>query len=180
MWYCVGALEKLLNHEYLPWTSWSIPSNTRVVLIGHSNGGQGAWHIAERFPDRVVAGKLLSRPLFKGLTHAFSYPRRCIHQVSGLCTVDAIAVCLLHGPRISILTRWQSARHFVDPALNSILESSLTPDDNDLFLSNIAGVSVLAVHGWVYFVTASIFSDTPSAAMMEMCRRGIPGSCSAC
>ena len=35
----------------------------------------------------------------------------------------------------------------MDPVLNSILESSLTPDDNDLFSSNLAGLSVLAVHG---------------------------------
>lgn len=64
VWYCVDALEKLLKHEGLPWTSWSTPSNTQVVLIGHSNGGQGTWHIAERFPDRVIAGKLSPRPLF--------------------------------------------------------------------------------------------------------------------
>lgn len=40
-----------------------------------------------------------------------------------------------------------SAGHFIDPALNSILESTLTPDDNDLFLSNVAGLPILAVHG---------------------------------
>ena len=63
MWYCVGALEKLLGDNDRPWAPWTIPSNTRVVLVGHSNGGQGAWHIAERFPDRVVAGKWLSYPI---------------------------------------------------------------------------------------------------------------------
>ena len=67
-WYCVDALEKLLRDESLPWASWSIPKNTQVVLIGHSNGGQGTWHIAERFPDRVIAGMFSSRSLFEGLT----------------------------------------------------------------------------------------------------------------
>lgn len=68
VWHCTDALEKLLQDEDLPWTSWSIPSNTQVVLIGHSNGGQGTWHIAERFPDRVAAGKLSSQPPSKGPT----------------------------------------------------------------------------------------------------------------
>jgi hypothetical protein len=39
--------------------------------------------------------------------------------------------------------------HYMDPMLRVILESSLTPDDNDLHLSNIAHTPVLAVHGCV-------------------------------
>lgn len=31
-------------------------SNLRVLILGHSNGGQGTWYMASRFPDRVVAG----------------------------------------------------------------------------------------------------------------------------
>lgn len=26
-------------------------------LVGHSNGGQGAWHLAARYPDRIVGGR---------------------------------------------------------------------------------------------------------------------------
>jgi hypothetical protein len=37
----------------------------------------------------------------------------------------------------------------MDPAVRAILESSLTPDDNDLFLSNLVDTPVLAVHGSV-------------------------------
>lgn len=37
--------------------------------------------------------------------------------------------------------------HFIDPMMRAILESSMTPDDNDLFLTNILDVPVLAVHG---------------------------------
>ncbi|KAF9651433.1 hypothetical protein BDM02DRAFT_3091108 [Thelephora ganbajun] len=114
VWHCVEALGKLLSDENLPWTSWSIPSNIRAVLIGHSNGGQGTWHITARSPDRVVAAV----------------------PAAGYIKSQAYVP----------LTQ-SHARHFVDPALNSILESSLTPDDNDLFLSNVAGVSILAVHG---------------------------------
>ena len=67
MWSCVEALEKVLGDENLPWTSWGAPPDTRVVIIGHSNGGQGTWHITERFPDRVVAGTWLRCPVFHGL-----------------------------------------------------------------------------------------------------------------
>ena len=37
--------------------------------------------------------------------------------------------------------------HFADPSLRAVLESSLTPDDNDLFLGNLEGKHVLALHG---------------------------------
>ena len=37
--------------------------------------------------------------------------------------------------------------HYIDPALRAVLESAYTPDDNDLFLSNIAHLPILAVHG---------------------------------
>lgn len=35
----------------------------------------------------------------------------------------------------------------MDPALRAILQSTLTPDDNDLFLSNLVDMPVLAIHG---------------------------------
>ena len=39
--------------------------------------------------------------------------------------------------------------HFIDPWLRAILETSFTPDDNDLFLSNLADTPILAIHGCV-------------------------------
>lgn len=41
----------------------------------------------------------------------------------------------------------RSFSHFIDPFLRAILETSLTPDDNDLFVSNLVGIPILAVHG---------------------------------
>ncbi|KAL1709962.1 hypothetical protein EV121DRAFT_275862 [Schizophyllum commune] len=32
----------------------SISEKPKALLVGHSNGGQGAWYLASRFPDRVV------------------------------------------------------------------------------------------------------------------------------
>jgi hypothetical protein len=52
------------------------------------------------------------------------------------------------GGVIEIGVALRRAAHFIDPALNAILESSLTPDDNDLFLSNLAHIPILAIHGY--------------------------------
>ncbi|KAF9792100.1 hypothetical protein BJ322DRAFT_1027120 [Thelephora terrestris] len=114
VWHCVESFGELLGDKNHPWASWSIPSNTRVVIMGHSNGGQGAWHIAGRFPDRIA-----------GVVAAAGYVKSQAY----------VPLTQSH------------AQHFMDPALNAILETSMTPDDNDLFLSNIGGTPILAVHG---------------------------------
>ncbi|KAJ6606577.1 hypothetical protein DFH09DRAFT_1242069 [Mycena vulgaris] len=89
-----------------------LTADTPVVLMGHSNGGQGAWYLASRFPDRVL-----------GVVPAAAY-------IKSQAYVPLVI-----------------SAHFIDPAARAILESSLTPDDNDLFLSNLVDTSVLAVHG---------------------------------
>lgn len=42
-----------------------------------------------------------------------------------------------------------SSAHFIDPFLRALLESSSTPDDNDIFLSNLVDTPSLVLHGWV-------------------------------
>lgn len=59
-WSTVAALAATLNSRE-EWHLWRIQEHTRVMLIGHSNGGQGAWHLASRYPDRVVAGECCCR-----------------------------------------------------------------------------------------------------------------------
>ncbi len=39
------------------------------------------------------------------------------------------------------------SNHFVDPSLMGVLQSALTPYDNDMYASNLAFTPVLAVHG---------------------------------
>jgi len=39
------------------------------------------------------------------------------------------------------------SHHYADPALIGILQSSLTPYNNDLYASNLVNIPVLAVHG---------------------------------
>jgi pimeloyl-ACP methyl ester carboxylesterase len=52
-WGTVSALSSIL--ELSPkWKAWAIASE-KVVIIGHSNGGQGSWYNAARHPDRVAA-----------------------------------------------------------------------------------------------------------------------------
>jgi pimeloyl-ACP methyl ester carboxylesterase len=58
MWASVDALVVILDNNK-SWHLWRMTESTPVVLIGHSNGGQGAWHIASRYPDRVLAGEFL-------------------------------------------------------------------------------------------------------------------------
>ncbi|KAF7338633.1 Transmembrane protein [Mycena venus] len=119
-WGSVDALVAILNAN--PSESWrarrlgnsEARTGTRVVLMGHSNGGQGAWYLASRFPDRVL-----------GVVPAAAYIKS-----------QAYVPLLM-----------SRSAHFIDPAVRAILESSLTPDDNDLFLSNLVDTPVLAVHG---------------------------------
>jgi pimeloyl-ACP methyl ester carboxylesterase len=46
----------LILEENSIWHPWKLTTNTSVVVMGHSNGGQGAWYLASRYPDRVIGG----------------------------------------------------------------------------------------------------------------------------
>ncbi|KAG6836615.1 hypothetical protein H0H93_006036 [Arthromyces matolae] len=109
-WASVDSLCTILRGN-VDWEQWRIDADARVVLVGHSNGGQGAWYLASRYPDRVAgAAAYLSSETY---------------------------------------VPWSMSRsaHYTDPALRAILSSSLTPDDNDLHLSNLVNVPILALHG---------------------------------
>lgn len=56
IWGTVDALYAVLQSHH-DWNPWALAKNTRVLVTGHSNGGQGTWHLASRYPDRVVGGK---------------------------------------------------------------------------------------------------------------------------
>ncbi|KAF7359398.1 Transmembrane protein [Mycena sanguinolenta] len=112
-WGSVDALVAILAVNP-SWHTRKLADGMRVVLMGHSNGGQGAWYLASRFPDRVLG------------------------------VVPAAAYIKSQSYVPLIMSR---SAHFIDPAVRAILESSLTPDDNDLFLSNLVDMPVLAVHG---------------------------------
>ncbi|KAI4528329.1 hypothetical protein K525DRAFT_252265 [Schizophyllum commune Loenen D] len=48
-WRSVDSLVAILKTRNIP-----AQANPKALLVGHSNGGQGAWYLASRFPDRVV------------------------------------------------------------------------------------------------------------------------------
>ncbi|KAL1669386.1 hypothetical protein GGF50DRAFT_123232 [Schizophyllum commune] len=48
-WRSVDSLATILKARGI-----TAQANPRTLLVGHSNGGQGAWYLASRFPDRVV------------------------------------------------------------------------------------------------------------------------------
>ncbi|TFK67890.1 hypothetical protein BDN72DRAFT_821909 [Pluteus cervinus] len=112
-WDSVEALERILCTD-TSWTAWKPQGEAPVILIGHSNGGQGAWHLAVHDPDRV-AGVIAAAGYIKSQAY----------------------VSLTHS----------RSAHYIDPMLRAILETSLTPDDNDLYLSNLADIPILAIHG---------------------------------
>ncbi|KAL0947293.1 hypothetical protein HGRIS_013412 [Hohenbuehelia grisea] len=114
-WASLDALVKII-HQRPQWKPWALAPQTRAIVMGHSNGGQGAWYLASRFPDRTLA------------------------------VVPAAAY--IKSQSYVPLTMSRSA-HFIDPVLRAILESSLTPDDNDLFIPNLLDTPLLAVHGGV-------------------------------
>jgi len=112
-WGSVDALGAILKSRDA-WRGYELADDTRVLLLGHSNGGQGAWWNAARYPDRIAA------------------------------VIPAAAY--LKSQAYVPLIQSHSA-HYVDPFLRAILETALTPDDNDLFLSNLAHTQILAIHG---------------------------------
>ncbi|KAI9446617.1 hypothetical protein H4582DRAFT_2069921 [Lactarius indigo] len=111
-WGTVSALDVILR-TCSRRKAWAIAPE-KVVVIGHSNGGQGTWYNAARHPDRVAA----------------------IIPAAGYIKAQAYVP----------LTQSRSA-HFIDPFLRAILECSFTPDDNDLFLSNLVDTPALVIHG---------------------------------
>ncbi|KAF8197391.1 hypothetical protein BJ912DRAFT_1078312, partial [Pholiota molesta] len=113
-WTALDALSALVHDRRFKLPElWVFPNDTQVVLMGHSNGGQGAWHISSRFPDRVLAA---------------------IPAAAYMKSQAYVPLTIASG-------------HFVDPILRSILESSLTPDDNDLHVTNLVDTPILAIHG---------------------------------
>ena len=86
--------------------------------------------MASRWPDRVCGGEYF---LF-----LHPYHPECFTVVPAAGYIKSQAY-----------VSWCMSRfaHFVDPELRAVLDSSLTPDDDDLFLGNLVGKPVLAVHG---------------------------------
>ncbi|CAA7270176.1 unnamed protein product [Cyclocybe aegerita] len=114
-WASLDALSAMTHRRELSLPEgWVIPPDTKVIVIGHSNGGQGTWYFASRYPDKVIAA------------------------VPAAAFIKSQAYIPLSLAR---------SGHFIDPSLRAILESSLTPDDNDLHLSNLVDTRVLAFHG---------------------------------
>lgn len=54
-WGSLDALVAILEANSV-WHAWKLTENTPVVVMGHSNGAQGAWYLASRYPDRVLGG----------------------------------------------------------------------------------------------------------------------------
>lgn len=108
VWAARKAADQILHRTV------NIPRNKESVLLGHSNGGQGVWHVGQRNPDLV----------------------RGIVALSGYTTINNY-----------VPFTEQRSNHFADPALLGVLQSSLTPYNNEIYVSNLASVPMVVVHG---------------------------------
>ncbi|KAE8271397.1 hypothetical protein A4X09_0g942 [Tilletia walkeri] len=86
----------------------------KLIVVGHSNGGQGAWHFMTKHPNEVLGGVVAA-----GYIKMMDYV----------------------GPN------WHVGRQHADPVLTGILRSSLSPFENDLSASNLAGIPLLVKYG---------------------------------
>ncbi|TFL01448.1 hypothetical protein BDV98DRAFT_593331 [Pterulicium gracile] len=109
----VDALARILTKQG---SHAQMEENTPVILLGHSNGGQGAWWIAARNPDRVLAVAAAA-----GYIKSQSY----------------------------IPWTMSRSQRYTDPALQAVLETSLTADNNELFLTNLVNKQVMGIHGGI-------------------------------
>jgi pimeloyl-ACP methyl ester carboxylesterase len=57
-WASLDGLISILEQGAI-WEAWRLKKDTRVIVLGHSNGGQGAYYLASRFPDRVLGGSFV-------------------------------------------------------------------------------------------------------------------------
>ncbi|SCZ96071.1 BZ3500_MvSof-1268-A1-R1_Chr8-1g09984 [Microbotryum saponariae] len=89
----------------------------KLVVLGHSNGGQGAWYLMSRYPD-LVAGGVPAAGYVK-IQDYVPYHLSVGHHYRDPSLAGGI----------------------------QILISSLASFDNDLYASNLVGLNILARHG---------------------------------
>lgn len=109
-WASLDALTSILGRNPA-WHPWKLKRGTKAVVLGHSNGGHGAWYLASRYPDRVLGGsypvsRRVSRLTFYGhscsgglvtvlgLAHALELTKcHKLYQITSLYLVDNVTVC---------------------------------------------------------------------------------------
>ncbi|KAH9911416.1 uncharacterized protein B0H18DRAFT_1062622 [Fomitopsis serialis] len=113
-----------------PTTRGCCSSATRMAAKGH--GGTRRGTRIESLPVCLLS----SRPSPMPRLHSLSIP------IGAVIPAAAYLKSQAYVPLIQ-----SHSAHYVDPFLRAILETALTPDDNDLFLSNLAHTQILAIHG---------------------------------
>lgn len=127
---------------------WGNVDSQQLVVLGHSNGGQGAWYLAARWPDKILGGDFIRiHCLSSSLTPAVVVPAAGFLKSQQYVPWTLSRYGLMSCIPNALQTLTNRSAHYLDPALRAILDTSLTPDDNDLHLSNLVDTPVLAVHG---------------------------------
>ena len=80
-----------------------------------------------------------------------SPPKTCIDYLLAAASTAAAYT----KSQLYVTLQHSHGSHFIDHSLRSVLESALMPDDNDLFVTNVAGMPLLALHGCVSLLPRS-------------------------
>lgn len=109
---------------------------------------RGIWHHDIRIELLEVSGYISFRHYSSSTINPYSCSCCWIYQDASLCAAYTIKVRVYQSLILrDCLTAMRRSAHFIDPSLRAILDSSSTPDDNDIFLSNLVDIPVLGVHG---------------------------------
>ena|SRR6266576_2017967 len=92
-WDSIDALSGILETN-ASWQPWGYAAQNPVILLGHSNGGQGAWYLASRFPDRVLGGKRLLDVSPTELEPVDSCASGSVYQIPGIRSSYDVKVIL--------------------------------------------------------------------------------------
>lgn len=103
------------------------PSIDRWFLVGHSNGGQGTWHILTHHPDRLIAAAPVSG--YSSIQSRFS---RMLVELKLTLRPDYVPYHFWHP---------------ADPSIRAILDGTLLSYRHELLIENLKGITILNEHG---------------------------------
>lgn len=92
--------------------------------------------------------------------------------------VLAVPAAAFVKSQLYVSTSFSHGAHFTDATLRDLLEASMQPDDNDLYLSNLVSIPILSIHGYALYSTPDSSSPSPLLEVtIETYLLGIVANC---
>ncbi|KAI8094838.1 Alpha/Beta hydrolase protein [Gilbertella persicaria] len=98
---------------------WVIGNKDRLIMMGHSNGGQGVWHFAVHFPDKII-----------GVVPAAGYTKIQDYVSFHHWIGDSFSDPILRGILEASIAEYNNDLHLANMADLSVLPRVGTEDDN--------------------------------------------------